>query len=262
MRGRAAALTLAAGLVVIAAAQLGAPLGSPPLYDGVVVQDPYRYLAPAPGHAGAPTSFRSSPAVEGPTSPSVVAPTAENPPQAQLIAVPGSFALPPGTTSLDVGVEPIAAPAPPPGFIIFGNVYRVSVVADQSGTAVPISPGTLPTLILRAPDGVATATIWRLAGGSWQQLKTEPAGQPGMFITNVTALGDFALIGPPDAGPVGVDSGLIVLGSIAALLAVLVLGGLLLWRWRRLRAVSVPPRRGAPRPAAKRRDGRGRGSPR
>lgn len=247
---------------MIAAAQLGAPLGSPPLYDGVVVQDPYRYLAPEPGHAGSPTSFRSSPAVEGSTSPSVVAPTAENPPQAQLIALPGSFALPPGATSLTVAVEPIAAPAPPPGFIIFGNVYRVAV-ADQSGTAVPISPGTLPTLILRAPDGVVTATIWRLAGGSWQQLTTEPAGQPGMFITNVTALGDFALIGPPDAGPVGIDSGLIVLGAIPALLTVVVLGGLLWWRrQRRLRAASVPPRRGSPRPAAKRRDGRGRGSPR
>jgi hypothetical protein len=253
-------MTLAAGLAVIAAAQLVAPRGTPPLYDGVVVQDPYRYLAPGPGQGGTPTSFRSSPAIQGPTSPQVVAATTESPPQAQLIAEPDAFVLPPGAAALTVSIDPVAAPAPPPAAAIVGNVYRIAV-ADQSGTALPVSPGALPTLILRAPEGVLTATIWRFGGATWQELTTEPAGQPGMFITNVTGLGDFALIGSPGGGPPGIDPKLIVLGAVPALLTVVVLGALMWWRRRRPKAVPRAPGRGRPQPST-RRGGRRRGASR
>ena len=239
---------------MIVVAQLGAPLGSPPLYDGVVVQEPYRYLAPGPGQPGSPTSFRSSPAIEGSASPAIVAATTESPPQAQLVALSGAIALPPGATSLSVSIEPVAAPAPPSGATIVGNVYRIEV-ADQSGAVLPISPGALPTLIMRAPDGVPTAAIWRHAGATWQELTTEPAGQPGMFITNVTQLGDFALIGAPDVGPGGVDPRFIILGAIPAILTVAVLGVILLWRRRRQRAAPRPAGRSSPGPSMRRRGG-------
>ena len=39
---------LAAGLSVMALARVATSVGSPPLYDGVVVQEAYRYLEPAP----------------------------------------------------------------------------------------------------------------------------------------------------------------------------------------------------------------------
>jgi hypothetical protein len=244
MRRRAALLSLAAGIAVIAAAQVVAPLGSPPLYDGVIVHAPYNYLSPPPGHPGSPTSFRSSYPVAGATSPQFVAATTEIPPQAQLIALAGVFELPAGAVSLTVSIEAVAPPAPPPeNRRISGNVYRFAV-ADQSGSAPPIGSGKLPTLILRSPDNVTDATIWRLSGGAWQQLPTQPSGQPGIWITNVTALGDFAFIEPvvPGADEPGLDAGPIIGGIVATLLAVAILGTLL---WRRQRRRGDDRRRGS-----------------
>ena len=263
MRQRAAILSLAAGLAVIVVAQVGAPLASPPLYDGVVLQDPYNYLAPAPGQKGSPTSVHSSPRVDGSTSPQFVAATTESPPQAQLIALPGAFELGAGATSLSISIEPAAAAAAPPADRrISGNAYRFAV-ADQAGSALPINPGTLPTLVLRSPDSLSGATIWRLAGATWQELPTQPSGQPGIYTTNVTELGDFALIVPvvPGADTPGIDARLVVFGALPALLTVVLLGALLWWRRRRLRVVAAPPRRVAPPPSHRRRGGRRRGSP-
>ncbi|HTG41391.1 MAG TPA: hypothetical protein VK697_07230, partial [Methylomirabilota bacterium] len=193
MRRRAAVPSLLGGLAVIVVSQLAAPLGSPPLYDGVVVQDPYRYVVPGPGQEGSPTSFLTPLPVDGTTSPRFIAATSESPPQAELIAPPGAFVTGAGVTTLAVSIDPIEAPAPPSTGTIAGNVYRFAV-ADQTGVDLAVTQGTVPTLILRAPDGVVDATIARNSGGAWQELPTQPAGQPGIFLTNVSELGDFALI--------------------------------------------------------------------
>lgn len=239
---------------------MAAPLASPPLYDGVVLQDPYRYLEPGPGYAGSPTSFRSSPRVDGSKSPQFVAATTESPPQAQLIALPGAFELGAGVTSLTISIEPVAPVAPPTGRTISGNVYRF-VVADQAGSALAMNPGALPTLILRSPDRFSDATIWHLAGATWQELPTQPSGQPGIYTANVTELGDFALVAPvvPGADAPGIDARLIVAGAVPAVLTLVLLGALLLWRRRRLRSVPARRGRGAPPPSTRGRGGRSRG---
>ena len=243
MKRRASLLSLLAGLAVITVAQLAAPLGSPPLYDGVIVLDPYRYLAPGPGQVGAPTSFHASPGVEGTTSPQFVAATTESPPQAQLIAPPGAFVVPPGTTTLAVSIEPVPASQPPATGPIAGNVYRVAV-ADPSGTELVISQATPPTLALRAPGAIPAATINQFADGAWKELATQESGQPGIFLANVTTLGDFALIAAPTAGPFGLDPTLLAVAAVAAAISVVVLGYLTLNGRRRASAVpQVPPTR-------------------
>ena len=95
MKHRPAIAALAAGLSIIAVVRLATSVGSPPLYDGVVVQDTYRYLEPGPGQAGAPTSFQKSVTVPQAAGLLFAAATGESPPQAQLIAPEGSFAVPP-----------------------------------------------------------------------------------------------------------------------------------------------------------------------
>jgi hypothetical protein len=255
MRSRAAFLSLVAGMGVIAVAQLVAPLRSPPLYDGVVVEDPYRYLAPGPGQAGSPGTFTAAEPVKGTASSEFVAATNENPPQAQLIADPGAFVLAPGSASMTVTIEPVAAPAPPASGPTVGNVYRFSA-ADQSGAAVPISPTTRPTLLLRDPEGVADAVIDRFADGAWHRLTTVPAGQPGMASTNVDALGDFALIALPTPGVLGPDSRLVGAAAIVAAASVMVLGGLVLRSQSRRSA--VPAGSATARPLPLRRKGKRR----
>ena len=255
MRWRAL-VPLLAGLVLMLAAQLGTPLSGPPLYDGVIVQEPYRYLAPGPGQAGSPSSFAASETVDGAASPQFVAATTESPPQAQLIALTGAFVIPAGAAALDVSIAPLAAPAPPSSGPIVGNVYRFAV-ADPSGSPAPISPATPPTVVLRAPNGVVDATIARYGDATWQDLPTQPSGQPGVFLANVDALGDFALILGSSAGLFGLDPRLVAIGvATAVAAALLVLAVVWLDRRRRIPdgASTVPPRR----PAQRRRGGRRR----
>jgi hypothetical protein len=269
MRHRAAILSLLAGLAVIAVARLAAPLASPPLYDGVVVQDPYRYLVPGSNQAGSPTSATLATRVEGTTSPQFAVATTESPPQAQLISAPGAFVLPAGVASVTASIEAVPATAPPTSGQIAGNVYRFSV-ADESGAplAVGQAAGTQPTLVLRAPDGVSTATIARLDGAAWQELPTEAAGQPGMFVTTVTALGDFAVIAGPAPGLLGLDPGILVAVGVgvgvgvAALLAVVALAVLVSRRQRQAPAVHAPSPSRRPRPSKRRSGGRRRGGSR
>ena len=257
MKRRSSIAVLAAGLLVIALARLTTSVGSPPLFDGVVVQDTYRYLEPGPGQAGAPTSFLKT--VPVPQSPGLLfaAATSESPPQAQLIAPEGSFAVPPGAVSLNVSIEPVSSSVTPAFGRLSGNVYRFAVT-DSTGAPVRVSSDAVPSLVLRAPDGTATATIDRLEGTTWQQLPTEPAGQPGIFLTNITELGDFSLIEPKQS-LLGLDPTLLIIGGGTAVVSALIIGAVLYRSRRPQLARSPTPSRGKPVASKRRRGGPRRG---
>ncbi|MEO5704517.1 MAG: hypothetical protein ABIR64_05925 [Candidatus Limnocylindrales bacterium] len=229
-------LAVLAGALLALAVQVAAPVGVP-LYDGVVVQEPYRFLHPACGEAGAPGSYSDAKALTEDASPAFAAATTENPPQAQFIAQAGAFMLPTGATSLLVSITPIEAPAPPAGGSVVGNAYRFSVT-DQAGN--PLSPKTCDgcrSLLLRSPDGVLEAEIMRFVNGAWVDVETVHAGMVGLFQTNANALGDFAVIAGASTQPgPGVDP-LVILGGGALLVWVLVVGFIV---WRRTRPAPIP----------------------
>jgi len=252
----AAILTLLTGFVVMALAQLAAPLGTPPVYDGVVVQEPYRYLAPAAGQAGSPSSFTSPFPIKSSVSPQFVAATSENPPQAELIGASGAVAAASGVTSMTVSIEPVAVPASSSKAQVAGNVYRFAIT-DPSGAPLAINPGVPPTLILRAPDGYAEAVIARSAGGDWQELPTSPSGQSGLLYSNVTALGDFALV-VPAATSSGPDPKLVLAGAAALVVAALVVGFVVIRRRPPVPSRAARPNR-RPRPSKGKRGGSRRG---
>ncbi len=229
-----AALVLGAGLAVTVAAQMLGPIAGPPLYDGVVVQEPYRFLSPSPGQAGSPTSAQATPAVTGGGSPAVVAATGESPPQAQLIGGAGAFVVGDAATAIDLSIEPVPAPAASSGRPLVGNVYRVAF-ADQAGTPLEVAPNNPLTLTLRMPDGVSSATIAHFANGAWTELPTQSAGQAGILLTSITEPGDYALLGS-GGGLFGLDPALLIVVGMAVVLSVLVLA-------------VVAPRRGRSRPS-------------
>ena len=209
-------LAILGGGALALAVQVAAPVGVP-LYDGVVVQEPYRYLHPTGDQAGSPTSFSATVQVAGTESPTVVAATTENPAQAQVIGQEGAFVLTPSATALLVSVAPIEPPPPPEGGTIAGNVYRFSVT-DPAGTALAITPcdGCI-SLVMRAPDGVGVATIQRFADGAWQEVETLHAGMVSLYQTNPKALGTYAVIAM-DEPVAGIDPVVIAGGVIALLL--------------------------------------------
>jgi len=248
--------TLLAGFAVMALAQLAAPLGSPPVYDGVVVQEPYRYLAPVSGQAGSPSSFTSPFPIKSSLSPQFVAATSENPPQAELIGASGAVAAASSVTSMTVSIEPIAVPPSSSKAQVAGNAYRFSIT-DPSGAPLAINPSVPPTLILRAPDGYPELVLARSSGGDWEQLPTSPSGQSGLLYSNVTALGDFALV-VPAATSSGPDPKLIVAGAAALVGAALLVGFLVIRRRSAIPSRAARPDR-RPRPSKRRRGGSRRG---
>ena len=229
-----------AGAALAFGVQVLAPVGVP-LYDGVAVQEPYRYLHPTGDQPGSPTSYSATVDIAGGASPQITAATTEVPAQAQLVALPGALILADGTTTLQVSVAPIQPPAVPAGGQIAGNVYRFRIT-DESGAAVAIKPcdGCI-SLVMRSPEDIGPARLQRFAGGAWSDVDTVHAGIVGMYATNPTVLGDYAVVtggsganagdGDGDAGgESGLATALIVAGGSAvivvlAVVAVLVLRG-------------------------------------
>lgn len=204
---RTGVLLLAAGLLAMAAVHRLAPLASPPLFDGLIVEDPYRYLSPPPGGASNPSSASRTERVAGRDSPPVFVATSETPPQAQLNASPAAFTMPPRTTAVTASVKPVPSPRAPTTGHIASNVYRFEVTNQAGVRLVPRRhPELFVSIILRAPHGVRDAFVARYVNGAWQPLTTEPAGQPGIFLANTTSLGDFAVLASGPAPAVAPDS--------------------------------------------------------
>jgi hypothetical protein len=212
---------LACGLAIIVAAQAAGPVTAP-LFDGVVVVEPYRYLDPPPGADGSPTSASATLTIDAGKSPSFAVYTSDTPPQAELLAHGGELSIASGTTSVKVTIEPIPPPAGASPDAIAGNVYRFSLT-DQSGAALTLLPGQSITLALRGPAGVAPdAAIARFRDGAWQRLATEPSGLQDLFITNADAFGDLALLGQVTASTNGIDPEFLFLAIATAALTLLV----------------------------------------
>lgn len=195
-RSRQAGLVLAAGLVLVALSQLAATPRAAPLFDGVFIEDPYRFVMPPPGAAGDPLPVQVTTAVVNGAVPLLAVATAENPPQAQIIAEADAFAISAGTTSVTVSIEPVAPTDPH----VTGNVYRFGVT-DQAGAALAIRPGPVVTIVLRAPQ-LLDAQLARLDGSQWVILPTDHGGLPDLFAANVDRLGAFTML-PSTAVPTG-----------------------------------------------------------
>ncbi len=84
-RRRLGLFALAIGLAIVVAAQRLAPIGGPPLYDGVIVEAPYVWLSPPAGFPGGAQGVEQTIPVQGGQSPDIGIGTSENPPQAQLV---------------------------------------------------------------------------------------------------------------------------------------------------------------------------------
>jgi hypothetical protein len=257
-------LSLAIGLAMLVVVHLVAPVMVAPLYDGVLVEDPYRYLQPPSGATGEPTSASSSNPLDAGASPQIFAATLETPPQAQLITDRGAFVVPAGTTAVKVAIGAVPPPAAPENGHIAGNVYRVTVT-DQAGTALRVRAGTTLTFVLRAPCAVPDARIGAFTGNTWQLLSTLSGGLPDLYAANITSLGDFTVVVPPGApvlatncnvasstspGPVpispaegGGGPNATVFAIIGIILGVALLAAYELWQRRR----PAPPPRPRPR---------------
>ena len=198
---RLATAALAGGLGLAALSALRGPAVSRPLYDGVVVAEPYKWLSPPPGLRGGAiggTDHESLSTVE------FAAVTPEVPPQAQAIVDVGALSLPPGTTSITTTVNPVAPPSNSPADgVIAGNVYDIEAV-NQRGESVSVAAGQRVTMLFRGPSALPTARIERYGDGVWSAVETDPAGIPDMYTTLVGAFGMYALVAPPGWQPVGV----------------------------------------------------------
>jgi hypothetical protein len=225
---RLAAAVLVAGLGLTWLAQAISAPPTAPLFDGVFIEDPYRFVDPPAGADGDPYPAEFTEQVADGAVPLLAVATAEVPPQAQIIAQADAFDTSSDVSSVTVSIVP-SAPSDPD---LVGNVYTVSVT-DQAGSALTIRPDALVTLVLRAPEPDLPAQVARFDGTRWVPLPTEHGGLPTLFSANIDQLGDFAVLltgptvspsaatpGPSDGGAPnpgsGVPTWVIVLLAIAA----------------------------------------------
>jgi hypothetical protein len=215
---------IGAGFIVVALVRLASP-GVSPLFDGVVVADPYRYLSPPPGADGSPSSAAETIDIVDGTSPAFAVFTAETPPQAELLAHGGELSIPTGSRSVKVTINAVAPGGDVPSGGIAGNVYRFTVT-DQAGNPLALVPGQTMTLAMRGPAGIpGDASIARLDNGTWRPQATAPSGLPDFLLTNTSAFGDFAILGPIAVTPPGQSPVLLIIALIVAVAV-----GLLAWR--------------------------------
>ena len=237
-------LVVLAGVGLALAIQVRAPVGVP-LYDGQPIVETYRYLHPANGQRGDPTSASSTKEVDDTKTPVFAVATEEQPPQAQMTVQEDAFQLPPGTTELQISITPVDPAAQPTDGQIAGNVYRFSVTTPSGQALVPSTCDTCRTLVIRAPESVTDGTIAHLESGAWVNVATFHAGIAGMFQANAPAMGDYAIIVATGSVGGGGEGGLdlLLFAGIALALFFAAVAGLF---WYRRRPAPVPVARLGP----------------
>jgi hypothetical protein len=212
---RVALSVIALGLGLAAAAQVAAPLAAPPLYDGVVVVQPYVYVNPPAGKPGGSKGASAHVSMNGPKNAVVALATPEQPPQAQIVAGDGTLVLPPSSTAIDVSITPLN-PSVEAGVAgaarILGNVYAINLI-DQNGVPATAPASGLVTVVLRAPEDAVGAQVGQVVDGAWLPLKSEPMFG-STWVAVVTSFGDFAVIVPGTSPASPATSGAI-LSSVA-----------------------------------------------
>ena len=234
---RLGVLLVLVGSALALAVQVAAPVVVP-LYDGVPISEPYRYLHPSGDQVGNPTSStQEKPVAEG-VSPVIVAATTEVPPQAQVIAQRDAFVLTAGATAIIATVTPVDPPSQPTTGQILGNAYRFSVT-DQADTALRIEQcNGCVSIAMRAPDGSPPATIMRFEDGAWTAVRTNHGGGVALYQTNPEAPGIYAVVATGQSGG-GIDIVVLLAGAGIALILLAFVGLLFL----RARPTPLPAAR-------------------
>jgi hypothetical protein len=192
---RAAASTLAVGLLVAALARVLIPM-APPLYDGVIPVGPYVWVDPPQGEPGGAEGATATVDVKDARSPLLAVATPELVPQAQLFAEPGGITLPASAQSIHVSIEPVRPTTAPKEGHVVGNVYRIGVT-DQDGKPLSAPASAQVSVVLRSADpNLLYGVIGEFTDAGWHELATSPPGFGGTFVAVVTDFGDFAVIAP------------------------------------------------------------------
>jgi hypothetical protein len=220
------AVTARRGWAVIAAAAIALtlvwrflPAGSPPIYDGQCIADPYVTLGSSPGPKPATMTFPKA-AIFPPEG---VA-TTEVPPQAQILIQAGAFD---NSTAVTVTITPVPATSvKPPNGTIIGNVYTFTAV-NAADTELEPKPSLPVYIILRALNSTPAPTIDRFNGTGWVPISTLNAGCGNTFEGTSTQMGAFAAVVPRSGGATphtssGGFPAVAIIGGLALLLIIVV----------------------------------------
>jgi hypothetical protein len=196
------------------------PAGSPPIYDGQCIADPYETLGSSPAPKPASTTYPASSSF-----PAANVTTSETPPQAQILAEAGTFD---NSTPVTVSITPVPPPAvKPPNGTIEGNVYRFSAVNAAGTELEPVSPSLAVFILLRGLTSFPEPTIDRFNGTSWMPITTLNSGCGNTFEVTSPLMGEFAAVKPgggsatPPPSGGGIPAGAII-GALAVLLIIAV----------------------------------------
>ena len=227
MRSRIALLMVSA--LALVAAWWAAPAQSPPVYDGLCLSSPYRYLHPPAGTASAKPdpAARKLAVTGGDIETTQIATDEPNQPQAQLIIASGTLRIPAGATEVTLSITPVDPPATGPADgRIDGNVYRFAATSDAGAVTTTGTTKATVLLIGTSTTGSAREVLERFDGKAWHQVPTVTIGCAGSYATSTTDLGDYAVVElgatpppPPPPASGGIPAWVLALAVAGVVLA-------------------------------------------
>jgi hypothetical protein len=195
------------------------------MYDGIGVPDePYRYVqrpADKKPTADATSAVARTPVRNGVGTNGLTVSSAEQTSQFSLFMPPLCMVAPGGT--IEVKAVPQAPTDHPPGAVIDGNVYVITVT-DPVGPVTLNEKAAIATLYLRA---TSTQDGWvmhyrRTAADSWKALQTSRGGTDS-FVASFIGPGQYALASTSSGGGGGTNLlPLVLLGGVVALVVVVI----------------------------------------
>ena len=179
-RARLGALVLAAYAVVAVATVRLSDHHVRPLYEGIGPAPPYQWVDPPEEFAAGNTKPHAI-TREVPLGPAGSGLTSLSSGDAQVVVNIPEGAVPPkdGETAVTMTFEPLAPaalPAPPPGLVADGNVYRITMIYKPSGQ--PVDAVVKPGNIVMALPHPGVTLLRSSDGRRWERIETVTAGGP------------------------------------------------------------------------------------
>ncbi|MDP9222824.1 MAG: hypothetical protein M3P18_03030 [Actinomycetota bacterium] len=222
------------------------PSGTLPVFDGLAPPPPYRWVQPPATLAATNQKpFAGKFSLKFKAGKSAPGAFTTRDAQFSLILDPGTLPPSGNPTRATITITPLAASSvtQPSGYLVDGNIYRVTVTEEPSGAKVSRFAKPQQVIIVYPADRSFVKPKHLIAvsgnGKTWTQLQTQDSTVQQQSAALIPIPGFVAVVVPAKQTP----SGRALAGYVIAGIVVLLVAGILGWRiYRRSQRARTPRR--------------------
>ncbi|MEA2508955.1 MAG: hypothetical protein QOG21_1037 [Actinomycetota bacterium] len=209
------------------------PFGPRPLLDGLGPPQPYRWVSPPADLAASnekPSSGTFSLKFTGGRSEAGAFTTRDS--QLSMVLDPGALSANGSPSGARISITPLApsSVSTPPGYTLDGNVYRITITEQPSGSKVSMFVHPQRVILVYPADKSFLKPQHLLAvsadGKTWTRLKTADSTVQQQSSGLIRSPGLVAVVTPLKTKP----SGKSIIIFVAPAIGLLLVGGFIAWR--------------------------------